>query len=138
MSHESHSSACCIDSEEFDNSSVEFRLSEEDAELITTLNERCLYTKKQNGPVDINSTDIITVSEFTNQSRLVIDVTESGFYELQLYDNTPEAYHRNHLSSVFLNGKKFELRDGGLELFDVTVFIYKTQSNQYIASLWTQ
>lgn len=137
MSDESLSSAGGIVVEELDSTPAEYRLSEDEMQIIQALNERQSYTNVPTEPLDLTSLALSNVSTFEDQSRIVIDVTD-GSYEIELYETTPDPYQRSHLSAVFLNGKQIELRESGLELFGVTVFIYRTEENQHIASLWTQ
>lgn len=138
MSDESLSSAGGIVVEEPDSTPAEYRLSEDEMQIIQALDERNSYTNVPSEPLDLSSLAFSTVSTFENQSRIIIDVTSRNSYEIQLYESTPDPYNRSHLSAVFLNGKQIELQESGLELFNVTVCIYRTEENQYITSLWTE
>jgi len=134
MSKESHSSTCGTVVEDASCSS-EFRLSKEDSKRIELLNN--IHSQQSEKQFELSDGDLSVVSSFDEQSRVIINVSQDK-YEIKIYDSNSDPYQRDYISSVFLNGTPFELRDSGLELFNVTVFIYKTQTNEYIASLWTE
>lgn len=114
-------------------SATEFNLSQSDEELITDI-QRATDT---NGEITTSLAELsVKTSRQLDHSRVVLNKSDQS-YELSMYDETLDAYNRNYLQQVFLNGIPIDIQSNGLELEDVAVYVYLTDDDQYVASIWT-
>lgn len=140
MSDESTSPTRRTDTMNMVAESGEFMLSEDEQELIDELHQETgrfrTPTRSSSEAVDLASLDAVQTRPLDTHSRLIINVEDDG-YALDLFDGPSDPYTRRHLTYVFLNGKQIEVREGGLELFDVSVTLYRTHTGEYVASIWS-
>lgn len=114
-------------------SATEFNLSQSDEELITDI-QRATDT---NGEITTSLAELsVKTSRQLDHSRVVLNKSDQS-YELSMYDEALDAYNRNYLQQVFLNGIPIDIQSNGLELEDVAVYVYLTDDDQYVASIWT-
>lgn len=141
MSDESTSLTRRTDTTNVSAESGEFMLSKDEEALIEELHKETGYYRTPTDesledPLDLASIDVVQTRSLDTHARLIIDIEDDG-YTLKLFNNSVEPYKRKYFSYVFLNGKQIEVRDGGLELFDVSITFYRTHSGEFVASLWS-
>lgn len=141
MSDESTSLTRRTDTMTNSTESGEFMLSEDEQELISELHQETGYyrtptAESETEVIDLATIDAVKARTLDTHSRIIIDV-EDEKYTLQMFDGPTEPYERRYLAHVLLNGKQIEVRDGGLELFDVSITLYRTHNGEYIASIWS-
>jgi len=114
-------------------SATEVNLSQSDEDLITDI-RRATDTDCE---VPQSLADLsVKTSRQLDHSRVILNKSDQS-YQLSMYDETLDAYNRNHIQQVFLNGVPIDIHSNGLELEDVAVYVYLTGDTQYVVSIWT-
>lgn len=114
-------------------SATEFNLSQSDEDLITDI-RRATDT---DGEVPQSLAELsVKTSRQLDHSRVILNKSDQS-YQLSMYDETLDAYNRNYIQQVFLNGVPIDIHSNGLELEDVAVYVYLTDNTQYVVSIWT-